>query len=103
MTLTITEADRHPGMYAISDSALLPVEEQVFFSGYFGKHGPWVYVAGPQLLEALEWMVENDETNEGDEPIAERGGRSWNEINSYWIDGLNRARAAIALAKGPKT
>jgi len=82
MTLTITEADRHPGMYAISDSALLPVEEQVFFSGYFGKHGPWVYVAGPQLLEALEQLR-----------IAV--GMGWD------LDGvLYNAANAIALAKG---
>jgi len=47
------------------------------------------------LREALQWMVDNDETNEGDEPLYEKGGRSWNEINAYWIDGLNRARAAL--------
>lgn len=48
-----------------------------------------------RLREALQWMVDNDETNEGDEPMPEYGGRSWNEINAYWIDGLNRARAAL--------
>jgi hypothetical protein len=56
--------------------------------------------AAPELLEALVWMVENDETYEGDEPIREHNGRTWNEVNAYWIEGLNRARAAIAKAEG---
>lgn len=55
---------------------------------------------GPELLEALIWMVENDETNEGSEPCKELGGLSWDQYNSYWIDGLNKARAAIAKASG---
>jgi hypothetical protein len=46
------------------------------------------------------WMVENDETNEGDDPVERLGGQSWNEYNSYWLDGLNKARAAIAKATG---
>lgn len=85
MTLTITEADRHPGMYAISDSALLPVEEQVFFSGYFGKHGPWVYVAGPLLLEALEAMM------------AMHAPRSYETV---WDGPYEQAAEAIAMAQG---
>ena len=56
--------------------------------------------AAPELLEALEWMVAEDDTNEGDTPMPDHGGRTWNEINAYWIDGLNKARAAIAKAKG---
>jgi len=93
MTLTITEADRHPGMYAISDSALLPVEEQVFFSGYFGKHGPWVYVAGPQLLEALEELL--GVRTAADNPV---GGKfAFLPASSKELDKLF---AAIALAKG---
>ena len=48
-----------------------------------------------RLREALKWFIDNDETNEGDAPLPEYGGRSWNEINAYWIDGLNRARAAL--------
>src|SRR5690348_11491847 len=48
--------------------------------------------AAPELLEALIWMVDNDETNEGDTPMPDQGGATWNEINAYWIDGLNRAR-----------
>lgn len=62
-----------------------------------------------ELLAALKWMVDNDETNEGDEPLDNdltagmlgvRPGATWNEINAYWIEGLNRARAAIAKAEG---
>ena len=52
------------------------------------------------LVEALEWFIDNDDTNEGDHPLAEHGGRTWNEINAYWLDGLNRARAALALYRG---
>ena len=59
-----------------------------------------MYVAAPELLDALEWMVSEDETNEGDVPLPDKGGLTWNEINAYWIDGLNKARAAIAKAKG---
>ena len=48
-----------------------------------------------RLREALKWFIDNDETNEGDAPLPEYGGRSWNEINAYWIDGLTRARAVL--------
>jgi hypothetical protein len=52
-----------------------------------------------ELLEALKWMVANDDTNEGEDPVERLGGQSWNEYNSYWIDGLNKARSAIAKAQ----
>jgi hypothetical protein len=52
-----------------------------------------------QALEALEWMVANDDTNEGDEPVERLGGQSWNEYNAYWLDGLNKARASITTIK----
>lgn len=52
------------------------------------------------LAEALEWMIANDDTNEGDTPLPEHGNRTWNEINDYWIDGLNKARAVLALYRG---
>lgn len=54
----------------------------------------------PELLAALQWMVDNDDTNEGDEPLPDHGGLTWNEINSLFIAGLNKARAAIAKATG---
>jgi hypothetical protein len=50
-----------------------------------------------RLRAALTWFVENDDTNEGDTPMPEHGGRSWNEINAYWIEGLNAARAALEV------
>lgn len=46
----------------------------------------------------VKWFVENDETNEGDTPMPERGGRTWDEINAYWIEGLNRGRRFIKEA-----
>lgn len=52
------------------------------------------------LLESLIWMVENDDTNEGEAPVESLGYQSWNDYNAYWIEGLNRARAAIAKARG---
>lgn len=53
-----------------------------------------------ELLECLKWMVANDETNEGDGAIyapenPNIHGENWNELNGYWIAGLNRSRAAI--------
>ena len=56
--------------------------------------------AAPELLEALIWMVQNDDTQVGDEPVDFLGGETWNQYNAYWIDGLNKARAAIAKATG---
>lgn len=43
------------------------------------------------LIEAVEWFIENDETNRGGE---------WETINAYWIAGIERGRKAIAEAKG---
>ena len=53
-----------------------------------------------ELLEALKWMVANDDTNEGEEPVDSLGGVTWNEYNEYWVTGLNKARAAITKATG---
>lgn len=53
-----------------------------------------------ELLACLKWMVENDETNEGDEPLEGHHGATWNELNAYWIDGKRRAEAVIAKAEG---
>ena len=49
-----------------------------------------INAAAPDLLEALKWMVDNDETNESD-----------TEGSAYYIDGLNQARAAINKATKP--
>ena len=52
-----------------------------------------------KLREIIQWFLDNDDTNEGDEPMPEHGGYSWDEINAYWIEGLNRARAALGETK----
>lgn len=44
--------------------------------------------AAPELLEALQWMVEHDETNTSDLE------------NAYFTKGLEKAKAAIAKAMG---
>lgn len=44
-----------------------------------------------KLVEALEWFIENDDTNRGGE---------WEHKNAYWIDGLERGIEAVAFAKG---
>jgi hypothetical protein len=51
------------------------------------------------LVDALEWYLSNDDTNTGDEPMQEYNGRSWDEMNEYWIQGNNRAISAIAQLK----
>jgi hypothetical protein len=47
------------------------------------------------LVGSLEWFLSEDETNTGDEPMREYGGRSWDEMNSYWITGNNKARSSL--------
>lgn len=47
--------------------------------------------AAPELLEALEWYVRNDDTNVGQEG------------NEFYEEGLNRGLAAIAKATGEPT
>lgn len=39
----------------------------------------------------IRWFVENDETNQGDEPLEQFGGDSWDDINAYYIEGLRKA------------
>lgn len=52
-----------------------------------------------RLIEALEWYIENDDTNEGDTPLCDHNGLTWNEINREWLEGKQRAIAAIARAR----
>lgn len=52
-------------------------ESYVTFSGYFGKHGPHVFAAAPDLLDALEDILAADSKRTRDQ-----------------------ARAAISKAKG---
>jgi len=56
-----------------------------------------------QALVHLEWFISEDETNRGDEPMPERGNRTWNEINAYWLKHLDSAIAFVAEVKGDKT
>ena len=51
-----------------------------------------------RLSAALQWMVDNDDTNEGDVPMADHGGRTWDDMNSYWIQGKQEAVAALEEA-----
>lgn len=48
-----------------------------------------------EAYEIIKWFIENDETNEGDEPLEHLHGQTWNEVNAFWIEGLNRARKFI--------
>lgn len=48
-----------------------------------------------EAYEIIKWFVENDETNEGDWPVDELGGQTWDQVNAFWIEGLNRARNFI--------
>jgi hypothetical protein len=50
-----------------------------------------------ELCTALEWYVSEDETYRGDN--SDEGGKNWDEINAYWIEGQDKALAAIAKAK----
>jgi len=62
----------------------------VCFSGYFGNHGPHVFAAAPELLEALEQMLHSFMCTQNP--------------NDYPSDApCNKARAAIAKAKGETT
>ena len=67
---SIEQSDYEPGDFG---------KKYVSFSGYFGEAGPHVFAAAPELLEALEWAVDNPHDD------------------AYWI---SQARAAIAKAKG---
>lgn len=48
-----------------------------------------------QMREALQWMVDNDETNRGDEPMHDKGGQTWDEINAYWVEGWSALKPPL--------
>jgi hypothetical protein len=48
-----------------------------------------------ELIECLQWFVDNDDTNEGDEPLEYLQGQTWNDVNAFWLEGLNRARSVL--------
>lgn len=43
----------------------------------------------------IQWFIDNDETNEGDRPMPEYGGQTWDELNAYWIEGKRRAERFV--------
>lgn len=55
-----------------------------------------------EAAEALAWFIDNDDTNQGDTPLEHLGWRTWNDVNAYWIDGLNRGCAVLAKLTGDK-
>ena len=78
-------------------------ESYVTFSGYFGKHGPHVFAAAPDLLEALEALTTNPYVNLGDliYQVRDREGLGWEGPNvTAWNNAFMAANAAIAKAKG---
>lgn len=48
-----------------------------------------------RMAKALQWFIDEDETNRGDIPMPEYGGRTWNELNEYWIKGADNAIALL--------
>lgn len=91
------------GLWAV-DGGLILGDDIGWDGGYEGPNeaNARLIAAAPELLEALQWFVENDDTYQGDTPMPEHGGLTWNEINAEFIDGLNKARAAIAKATGER-
>ena len=69
-------------------------EAYVSFSGFFGPHGPHVFAAAPDILEALEEVVAVFESNPS------------SITDTVWVTGnrpetlYDHCRAAIAKAKG---
>ena len=48
-----------------------------------------------EAIEIIQWFIDNDETNEGDIPLEQYGGRTWDEMNDYWIKGKRRAEKFV--------
>lgn len=44
---------------------------------------------------ALQWYIENDEVNEGDIPLEQFGGQTWDELNAFWIKGKHTAKEVV--------
>lgn len=89
-----------PQEYEIDDFG----DAYVCFSGYFGNHGPHVFAAAPELLEALELAIDTGggtTYNGEDDEVGERsccGEVSYRpHRHDCWVV---KASAAIAKAKG---
>lgn len=48
-----------------------------------------------ELRTSLQWYVDNDDVNEGDDPVERLDGQSWNEYNAWWIEGKRTAEQLI--------
>ena len=48
-----------------------------------------------QAISHIEWFISEDDTNRGDEPLSDHGGKTWNEINAYWLANLDAAKAFV--------
>lgn len=59
-------------------------DRYVCFSGYFGKHGPHVFAAGPVLYEALGLVLD---ALKMEDPRA-------------WVETIAQAEDALKLARG---
>ena len=93
---------KQPEALRLADAIDPRLQETLSFSDFTDASDELrrLHKVNADLLEALKWMVENDDTNEGNAPVESLGGASWNEYNDYWISGLNKAKAAIAKATG---
>lgn len=89
------EATIHPHQYIVHNVPIADREGREFnevyvnFSGYFGRHGPQVFAAAPELLEALSILLANLESDiecDGHDPADDAR--------------IKMARAAIAKATG---
>lgn len=88
------------GVASVYGAALhCTVKEQPSWAGEAVANAHLI-AAAPDLLDAVKWFVQNDDIHQGNEPEEHLGGRSWNEVNAYWIEGLNKALTAIAKAEG---
>jgi hypothetical protein len=56
-----------------------------------------------RMADALQWFINEDDTYRGDEPLPEYGGRTWDELNDYWIANLDSAIALVEEYNKSKT
>ncbi|HCP78971.1 MAG: hypothetical protein CML16_03175 [Pusillimonas sp.] len=79
--IIVRQPEGYPGQFVIEDNS---TAEYLRFSGYFGKHGPHVFAAGPVLYEALKDLVTSYEALGAPLPLSK-------EIEIA-IDALAKAR-----------
>ena len=92
MTFTI-KAHKDPCHFSIEGDHMAYKDFRAEFfaiSGFFGEHGPHVFAAAPDLLEALEALVD----------LVQPFSSGDTERYSAEYEACENARAAIAKAKG---